>query len=178
MIKTFSTFLLLTISMISPVSDFRSEVEEIIKSYFSTEIRLDFLRYEIPKKIRNDIEKESGQKFFKDFLDMWEVYQGDELTATALIDNVYGKSQPITFMLIINRRGEIIATEIIKYREPYGGQISNKRWLKQFEGKDISSSFKTGDEISTISGATISVNSITRGIKKLVLLINKISEGK
>ena len=64
--------------------------------------------------------------------------------------------------------------EIVKYREPYGGQISNKKWLDQFNGKDNSSSYKIGDEISTISGATISVNSITKGIRKLTILISLI----
>lgn len=176
MVKTISAYLFLTLSLLSPASDFRQEVEGIIKSYFTGETRLDFTRYEIPEEIKIEIEKKSGQKFFKEFLYIWRVYRGDEFIATALIDNVYGKSQPITFLIILNSKGIVLKSEIIKYREPYGGQISNKDWLKQFEGKDYLSSFRIGEDISAISGATISVNSITRGFKKITLLINRINE--
>lgn len=176
MIKTILTYLFLTIGILSPTSDFRSEVEGMIKSYFETETRLDFLHYEIPEEVKLDIEKKTGQKFFKNFLFIWKVFQGNEFIATAIIDNIYGKSQPITFLVLVNRQGKVITSEIIKYREPYGGQISNKKWLQQFNGKDFSSSYKIGEGISAISGATISVNSITKGIKKITMLINLIGK--
>ena len=65
---------------------------------------------------------------------------------------------------------QIIKTEIIKYREPYGGEISGKNWLKQFEKKSSNSKFRVGYEIDGISGATMSVHSISKGIKKLAIL--------
>ncbi|NMB83269.1 MAG: FMN-binding protein [Ignavibacteria bacterium] len=176
MIKTLLTYLLLGISLLTPTSGSRSEVEVIIRSYFVNETRLDFMRYDIPEEVKLDIEKKTGQKFFKNFLYIWKVYSDDEFIATAVIDNVYGKLQPITFLVIVNSKGEVIASEIIKYREPYGGQIANKNWLKQFEGKNYSSAYSVGDDISTISGATISVNSITKGIRKITMLINSIGK--
>ncbi len=66
--------------------------------------------------------------------------------------------------------GKILNIEIIKYRESYGGAIQERNWLNQFRGKGIDSQFKIGKEISSISGATISVNSVTTGIKKLSML--------
>jgi Na+-translocating ferredoxin:NAD+ oxidoreductase RnfG subunit len=176
MYKIIITTLILFNTLLSPTSDIRSEVEGIIKSYFGNETRLEFINYEIPNEIRRDVEKKSGQKFFRELIYIWKVYSGEEYIATAVIDNVYGKSQPITFMVLLNRNCEVLLTEIIKYREPYGGQISNKNWLKQFNGKDFSYSYKIGDDISTISGATISVNSITKGIKKITVLINLIGK--
>jgi Na+-translocating ferredoxin:NAD+ oxidoreductase RnfG subunit len=155
-------------------SDLKSDVESLIRNNFEFETRLEFINYKIPGNIKQEIEKKSGQKFFKDFLYMWKVYRGDDYIATGILDNVYGKSQPITFLVLINRYNGVMMCEIVKYREPYGGQISNKKWLDQFNGKDNSSSYKIGDEISTISGATISVNSITKGIRKLTILISLI----
>jgi Na+-translocating ferredoxin:NAD+ oxidoreductase RnfG subunit len=170
----FVTILFLFNNLLSPPSEIKSEVEGIIKSYFGNETRLEFINYEIPVEIRRDVEKKSGQKFFRESIYIWKVYSGEEYIATAAIDNVYGKSQPITFMVLLNRNSEVLLSEIIKYREAYGGQISNKNWLKQFNGKDFSSSFKIGEDINAISGATISVNSITKGIKKITMLINLI----
>ncbi len=161
-------------SMTPSDSDLKSDVESLIRNNFEFETRLEFINYKIPGNIKQEIEKKSGQKFFKDFLYMWKVYRGDDYIATGILDNVYGKSQPITFLVLINRYNGVMMCEIVKYREPYGGQISNKKWLDQFNGKDNSSSYKIGDEISTISGATISVNSITKGIRKLTILISLI----
>lgn len=159
-------------SLLSPASDIRSEVEGHIKNYFGIETKLEFINYKIPEEIRKDVEKKTGQKFFKDFIYIWKVFRGDDYVATALIDNVYGKSQPITFLVIIDRKGEVLKSQIIKYREAYGGQISNTKWLEQFNGKNFSSSYRIGEDISAISGATISVNSITKGIRKTTILIN------
>jgi len=38
----------------------------------------------------------------------------------------------------------------------------------------MESDFVVGKDVSGISGATISVNSVTKGIKKLTLLLNEI----
>lgn len=174
--KIIITFLILFNTLLSPASDIRSDVEEHLKKHFGSETRLEFINYEIPEEIRKNIERNTGQKFFKDFIYLWKVYNDEDYIATAIIDNVYGKSQPITFLVIIDRKGEILKSDIIRYREAYGGQITNKKWLQQFNGKDFSSSYKIGEEISAISGATISVNSIAKGIRKITMLINLIGK--
>ncbi len=71
---------------------------------------------------------------------------------------------------------QIISSSIIKYREPYGGGIVNLNWNDQFVGKDRNSDFEVGEDIQGISGATISVNSVTKGINKLCLLISEIKD--
>ena len=77
---------------------------------------------------------------------------------------------PITFMVILNIDGSIISSTIIKYRESYGGEIGNARWLAQFNHYNPDSTYKIGKDIDAITGATISVNSVTKGIQKIVLL--------
>ncbi|MBA7544485.1 hypothetical protein ES705_36841 [subsurface metagenome] len=88
----------------------------------------------------------------------------------AILDNVYGKSQPITFLVILSADGTIKKTAIIRYREPYGGAVASQRWLNQFTGLSSSDKFSVNQEIDAISGATISVGSVTVGIYKLTLL--------
>ena len=39
-------------------------------------------------------------------------------------------------------------------------------WRKQFRGKTISAPLQVGKDIKNISGATISSNSVTRGVKQ------------
>ena len=77
---------------------------------------------------------------------------------------------PITFLVVFTTDGEIRYTQIVKYREPYGGEISSLSWTSQFMGMSNESEFKMGKTIDGISGATISTHSVTKGIHKLSLL--------
>ena len=87
------------------------------------------------------------------------------------MDNVIGKSMPITFIVVFNDTGEVKYSSLIKYREAYGGEVKSKAWLNQFNGMRQDSVYKFPDNIAGISGATMSVSSMTRGIGKLSLLL-------
>ena len=75
--------------------------------------------------------------------------------AYAFLDNVIGKSMPITFLVILNINGNIINSNVIKYREAYGGEVGNSTWLQQFINRNNNSSYNIGKDINGISGATI-----------------------
>ena len=77
---------------------------------------------------------------------------------------------PITFLQIVTDKGVINHTEVIKYREAYGGEVGNKGWLQQFLYRNNNSSYNIGKDINGISGATISVKSMSRGIQKITTL--------
>ena len=92
-----------------------------------------------------------------------------------LNDNIIGKSFPITFMTVLNLDGTVRDVEIMVYREPQGWEVRNKSFRSQFYGKDSSTDSR---DIMSISGATLSATSITRGVYKAmaaykVLYLNK-----
>ena len=97
-------------------------------------------------------------------------------SALAILDNVIGKTMPISFLAIYDMDGSVYNVSVIKYREQYGGQIKSKRWLKQFINYTDTSNYSIGKSISAISGATISVYSISKGIHKLSIIIDNIIE--
>jgi hypothetical protein len=80
-----------------------------------------------------------------------------------LIDNIIGKSYPITFMTVINTDGTVRDVEIMVYREPQGWEVKYKSFRSQFFGKDSSSDRR---KVLSISGATLSVNAIKSGVYK------------
>jgi len=82
-----------------------------------------------------------------------------------LIDNIIGKSFPITFMTVLNTDGTVRDVEIMVYREPQGWEVRYKSFRSQFYGKDTSSN---PNEILSISGATLSVRAIKSGVYKAI----------
>ncbi|MCB9336073.1 MAG: FMN-binding protein [Flavobacteriales bacterium] len=88
-----------------------------------------------------------------------------ELIAYMVISNANSKADFFDYMIIFKPDLTIMTIQVLIYREDYGGEIGSKRWLKQFYGKSDSSEMKFGYDIQNISGATISANSITKGVQ-------------
>ncbi len=164
---------LITVSDL-PGNGIRESSENFIIESCGSDTNFDFKKFMISAELRQIIEKECEQKFYRDEVIYWEIYKGSELKYIAVIDNVYGKTLPITFLVIFNLDGSIYRNTVIKYREEHGGEVSGKNWLAQFNGRNRDSSFNVGSDIQSISGATISVNSVSRGIKKLTILFTEI----
>lgn len=162
------------ISFVAYSQDIQERVNMSLQNCFRKDIQIDFEKLQIKNELKNSIEKKVGQKFFSNEVYLYKIFIGKKLIGYGLLDNVYGKSLPITFLVMYDNTGKILCSEIIKYREPYGGAIQSKEWNYQFKGKNMESDFVVGKDVSGISGATISVNSVTKGIKKLTLLLNEI----
>jgi Na+-translocating ferredoxin:NAD+ oxidoreductase RnfG subunit len=67
--------------------------------------------------------------------------------------------------VIFDHNLKIAITKVLIYREEYGGEIGSKRWLRQFTGKSGEDSL---DDIAAISGATISVRSMTNAVNDIL----------
>ena len=155
----------------SPIMD---KTLDKIKQSFPNNISIKHNLYNIDKKAIKSIQNTVRQKFFRKEVNCWHIIDNDSTHYYAILDNVKGKSLPITFLTIFDQDKKVFDSSIIKYREAYGGEVASKKWLNQFASYTDSSNYNVGDAISGISGATISVNSVTKGINKLSILIDYI----
>lgn len=152
----------------------QEKTESLFKSEFGGNVEITFSKFQIPVKLKNEIEVASKQRFFSENIFVWTITENDSVIALGLMDNVYGKAQPITFLTIFTLDGIVHSNHIIKYREEHGGQVANIDWNKQFVGIDKNSD--VNNKVDGISGATISVNSVKKGVKKLILLFDIVKE--
>lgn len=96
------------------------------------------------------------------------VSRGDSLLGFARVGNVIGKDQPITFLVAVDPSDRLKDIDILVYREPYGGEVAYEPWRKQFRGKTAADSLRVGRDIRSISGATISVQAVTAGVRRIL----------
>ncbi len=162
--------ILIILTSLLAASDIKIACEEHLFNLYpkNTDIRMHILK--LDKQMKKEVENQVKQKFYRDKLYYWTISQDDTTIAYAFLDNVIGKSMPITFLVILNINGNIINTNVIKYREAYGGEVGNKGWLQQFLYRNNNSSYNLGKDIKGISGATISVKSMSKGIQKITTL--------
>ena len=77
------------------------------------------------------------------------------------------------FVTAFDKNKNIKCVRVLEYTSDHGYQIANKGWLKQFENGN---NFKVGTNVDGISGATISVNSITEGVNKQLQIMDKVNK--
>lgn len=110
------------------------------------------------------IEKASDTNVRGRELKAWRVSSGGWF----IIDEVVGKHDFIPFALALDASGTVKSIEILEYREAYGGEVRNPKWLAQFVGKKNGATLMLTDDIQNISGATLSSKHITDGVRRLL----------
>ncbi len=88
----------------------------------------------------------------------------------AVIAEEIGKHRPITFVVGIKPNGKVKDVALMVYREAYGGEVRERRFMRQYHDKDLSAPLLPYRDIVNIAGATLSVQSIGRGVKKALVL--------
>jgi hypothetical protein len=94
------------------------------------------------------------------------IWHADSLLGFARVRNVKGKDQPITYLVATGPDLRLRDIDILVYREAYGGEIAYDAWRKQFRGLGPDDPLEVGRDIRSISGATISVNAVTLGVRR------------
>lgn len=169
-------FLFVMSSFLLSAGEISDRTELTIKEYFGSDIILSKYKVSLSQEVRITIQNECRQKFFSDYIYVWKIDHNDYTTHYAALDNVMGKTQPITFLVIFDSSGKIISSSVIKYREQHGGGVKEAHWLDQFVGLNGLSEYELDKNIDSISGATISSRSMTLGIRKLSLLFKYLKE--
>ena len=127
-----------------------------------------------PDKLARSIERVYGDgaqldTVHIDSATVYRVSRGGALLGFAQVRNVKGKDQPITYLVAIDSASALKDIDILVYREPRGGEVAYDSWRKQFRGKTAAAPLQVGKDIKNISGATISSNSVTRGVKQTLV---------
>lgn len=119
---------------------------------------------------KSQIKDLAGTRQRQDQQPIWRVEQDGEFKGWFLVDDVIGKHEYITYAVGINPQGEVIGMEILSYRETHGGQVRDAVWREQFHGKTLNDPFKLDEDVSNISGATLSCRNLLDGVKRLLAI--------
>lgn len=147
--------------------------EEALKLMFpkSERIKKDLLRIPTDKKVM--IEERIGWKFPEDAFEVYIGETGTQVDGYALVQNTIGKHKPMTYMVGVDNTGHVLNVELLVFREARGSEVRTKRFNVQYEGKTVSDPVRLNKDIINISGATMSVRSMTAGIKRVLVLVDE-----
>jgi hypothetical protein len=100
--------------------------------------------------------------------------KADAILGYAVIVEEIGKHRPMTFIVAVGADRKIKDAALMIYREAYGGEIRDRRFLQQYQGKQLPDPLLPFRDIQNISGATMSVEAIGRGSKKALALVEAV----
>jgi FMN-binding domain len=101
---------------------------------------------------------------------IWKATRNGVLLGHVFIDEVIGKQELITYAVGIDAGGTLRNLEIMSYRESHGGEVRNPAWRAQFNQRNTLEQLRFRTDIKNISGATLSSEHVTEGLRWLMAL--------
>ena len=137
----------------------------------SERVRKDVIRLSQEKK--DVIEQRIGWKFPEESFELYIGETGDTIDGYAMVNNTIGKHKHMTYMVGVDNRGACTDVELLVFREAKGSEVRRKRFNAQYEGKTVSDPIRINKDIINITGATMSVRSISAGVKRVLVLVDE-----
>lgn len=122
--------------------------------------------YWLEDNTKKTIESILGHKFKKLRLRYWQHNQ-----QTVWILNEIGKESPITVGIHISDN-KIVKTKVLIYRESRGDEVRHDFFTQQYINAELTDELKLSNHIDGISGATLSVNALTK-LSRIALVLHK-----
>ena len=97
--------------------------------------------------------------------------QGDKPIGYAVVVDEIGKVNPFTLIVAATPAFKVQGVAVMVYREPRGGEITQKRFLAQYKGKGSGDPILLDRDIVGISGATLSVIGANRAVHKALAVL-------
>ncbi len=104
-------------------------------------------------------------------LTLIEVFKSTETIGYVVYTAERGQHKPIYYAVYLTPAIKIKNMEVIKYSESFGFEIKSPEFLKQYRDKTIKDKFTISQDIDSINGATISVESTNRAAKKALAIL-------
>ncbi len=143
--------------------------KEIEKTFETTQYTLEAL--DIPEGLNSELPvsmKRGLRKIISSEDHLGYVFVGFAPSKTAQFD----------YLVLFDTKARVVHAKVLIYREEYGGEIGSKRWLRQFHGMDGNDRVSHETNIDAISGATISVRSMTIAMDNLLQSIGELHQKK
>lgn len=126
--------------------------------------------FEVSREVADRASRELGYPLSEHYVVFIEAVFSGRPSEYAIEMMETGKSLPMRFLVAIDRKGAVDQVILMQFLEPRGYEIERDLFRRQYRGKTRASPIRRGRDIRNISGATISVDAMNRGVKRALAL--------
>ena len=118
---------------------------------------------------KEEVERRSRAKLETQLWTIYVGWKGGEVQGYAIIDTHNVRTLPETFMVVIEPKGTLRRVDVLAFHEP-PEYLPTERWIGQFPGRVLDDDLKLGAGIQGITGATLSAQAMTSGVRRALAL--------
>ncbi len=148
-------------------------VEE--KKVIASEEKIEAIKKQLGGKLTHILSKDSLAIAQQREFTFYVCSKNNSVMDISLILDEPGKWGIIKFLVCLNSGGDVKKVNVLEYQEARGRPIAAASFLRQFEGKNISSLLKIGKDIQGITGATVSSEAVCFAVKKAIILYKELA---
>jgi Na+-translocating ferredoxin:NAD+ oxidoreductase RnfG subunit len=124
-----------------------------------------------------EIERRAGSPLPRRVVQAYEGKRGEDVVGYAFVDDVIGKTEPITYMVTITPDTTVERLDLLVFRETHGYEIERSSWRDRFRGERLGNDLRVGRDIDKITGATLSCRAVTDGVRRLLAVVEVVLNG-
>ena len=148
-------------------------VEQALKEVFPECDEVLYDEFPVSADEKSQLQNKLRRKIYEEGFIVYIGMKAGEVVGYAIITEEVGKFHPYTFIVSVTPKGKIDKIAILVYRESRGSEIAKKRFLYQFKGKSLKNRIRINRDIINISGATMSVVTLCKGVKKVLGVVDQ-----
>jgi len=151
--------------------------EEALALVFPGATRVSSRSVALDDTARGQISARVGYPIRERAVVLHEGWRGEELLGRAYILEEIGKTLPFRFLVALHPDGTVDQVLLLTYREPRGFEIERDAFRQQYRGKSLADPIRRGADIRNVSGATLSVDALSRGVRRALAIDEAIAHG-
>jgi len=138
-----------------------------LKEVFPDADTVEKINVFLGKEEQKKIEAMAKSKLESRIFTFYAGRKGNAIVGYAVFGSHVVRTKQEVYMVVINPDGSIKQVEIMAFYEP-AERLPSKKWFKQFTGKILNDELWPKKGIDAVTGATISVNTITQEIRNIL----------
>lgn len=150
--------------------------EDAIKTLFK-DSQVKEEKRAISAELQKNLEKALGFPLNKE-LDKEKIFflasKDGKLINYGCLDTIKDKYGYISYLVKLDLKGSVEQVLVLFHSDEKAVKVSYPEFLKQFTGKSTKDALSLGKEINAATGATVSSQAISEGIRKVMLLIGEL----
>lgn len=144
--------------------------EEALRIAFPEASRIEARRFELGEAARVELSSALGYRIRERSVVLHEAMNGDALLGHGIFMREVGKRLPMTFFVAIGPGGSVDQVLLLEFREPRGYEVEAEAFRRQYRGRTVRDPIRRGRDIRNVSGATMSVDAMSRGVRRALVL--------
>jgi len=147
-------------------------IEEILKTNYEDNISIEKKSLILTKEDTKIIQQRAKAKLSSKIVRYYSITKKQKPLGHALLLQQRIRTKKAGILYMVDNNNSIISLEIVAFHEP-SEYKPNDEWKKVFEGKSLKDELKAGQDIATISGATLSARAISDSARIALAIVEK-----